>query len=126
MSRGIAWIELSNGVPVSFHLGHNEKGPCAIDVTLVDEIPTKEGNTTRRVGRVVEYYSDRAYVFLQCPDGSRFFLHKSNMVQAFEWPNIRNGVFVTFKLGRNEAGVCATDVSILSDDSSGGGTKSSS
>jgi len=110
------WHELANGAPVLFRLGRNEQGICAMDVTLRDEIPGKEGRSPKRVGKVVEHHRGRAYAFLQCLDGSRFFFHRSNLVESSDWQAVRNGLFATFELGQNKAGVCADVVEPLAPD----------
>lgn len=110
ISKGVGWGDLANDALVSFRLGHNEKGVCAVDVALVAEIPAGKGQAHRLIGRVLEYYSDRAYAFLQCPDGSRYFFHKSAMSRGSDWNHLRNSVFASFTLGENTAGVCAIDV----------------
>jgi cold shock CspA family protein len=105
-------MNLANNALVSFLLGRNEKGICAVDIRLVGEMSTESGNATRRVGRIIEYYSDRPYAFVECPDGSRFFFHESHMTPDSDWDTLKNGAFVSFTFGQNKGGVCAVDVSL--------------
>jgi cold shock CspA family protein len=115
VARGVAWNDLADGAPVSFVLGRKDNKSCAMEVVIIQQLPSEDGNTVICVGKVVEYYSERTYAFLQCSDGSRYFFHKSNMKEPLEWKTIRNGLFASFTPGTNTAGVCATEVSILND-----------
>jgi len=111
LSKNIKWESLSNKTPVTFRLGKNLKGECAIDLSLCEELNSHQGEPKK--GIVLEYYTDRPFAFVECSDGSRFFFHESNLEKKYSWINIKNGSNVSFIESTNKAGICADQVTLL-------------
>jgi tetratricopeptide (TPR) repeat protein len=77
--------------------------------------PTLQSNGKPNIlsGIIIERYPNRPYAFIQCNDGQRYYIYKTKMLKITDWDCIENGTLVTFRIGENQQGPCATDVNIF-------------
>lgn len=88
-------------------IGENDQGECAVDVSLIENTSSDEQSN---FGRVLSYFSDKDFAFIECDDGSRFYFNKNNLGLGVRWGDVKNGTLVGFSFGNNRGGVCADNV----------------
>lgn len=110
--KNTRWDDLENGVPVVFRDGENDQGVCAVDVEVVSEVAMPGYRAPRLFGRIVEYYSDRPFAFIQCATGKRFYFHREATMRGNDFRRLRNGTYVMFDVGANKQGECAAKVEL--------------
>lgn len=113
------YLELGSGCPVSFEIGANERGPCAVRVRPVAAATLREsldlGSITNSGERLVGtvYSMEITFGFVETDNGERYFFHRNNMERETDFSSLQRGKKVSFMLGTNHKGVCADGVRLL-------------
>jgi cold shock protein len=67
-----------------------------------------------QAGRIVRWFPERGYGFITPDDRSTdVFLHPGDLASGYPASDLREGIRVSFTLGRNERGPKASDVRLL-------------
>jgi cold shock CspA family protein/tetratricopeptide (TPR) repeat protein len=103
------WSRLTIGQMVTFVVGSNETGPCAQCVNLVEESP-KDVICNGTVNKILH---TKGFGFLLDSRGTEWFFHRNSFVNDKAWFSVKAGDLVSFEVGSNEKGVCATKIRCL-------------
>lgn len=116
LAREAEWGFVMQGVEVDFCVGVNEEGACADNIEFIE----LEGTKDRIAGVVRKVLTCKNYGFLTVDDGRDLFFHRSEVHRALRWEGLRPGTRVCFMVGKNNRGVCATDIRLEKGETPGG------
>ena len=98
---------ITSGTEVTYLVGKNAKGPCAMDVRVISASIDKH----ERLGVIARIFVDDGFGFINDNNGQEWYFHRKQ-VRAEQWETMSPRTSVRFNPGENEKGPMAIDVRI--------------